>query len=258
MREVYYVWKREMKLWLSEKWAIVMIIVEAILYLGLFSLAMEGIVKNIHFYNKEVSYFTFIAPGVIIMNIFTISLIGGFLIFIDRRSGMLELILTSPIKRYKLILGRLFGAITRSMVAGITVLLVSMSIGANYPLTISDLLFVLMLFFLISIGFAGLTIGITSKITEVQTYNTVINAMILPVIFTSSIFYPKEAMPSLLKIVASFNPLSYATEIVRVVLLTNISIADSLTIVLYIAIFSIIMSIFAIHSYKGTMDEVCI
>jgi ABC-2 type transport system permease protein len=63
--------------------------------------------------------------------------------------------------------------------------------------------------------FAGLFIAFGFAIAQPQTYFAAVNALNLPVLFTSNAIYPWGAMPAWLQDVATYNPVSLAINVLR-------------------------------------------
>jgi ABC-2 type transport system permease protein len=67
----------------------------------------------------------------------------------------------------------------------------------------------------------------------------VINLLILPLSFTSNALFPIKYMPSWLQTVAEVNPLTYATDISRQLLLGSTGIASLGLDFLYLGLFAV-------------------
>jgi len=52
------------------------------------------------------------------------------------------------------------------------------------------------------------------------------NTIQLPTMFSSNAFYPKEALPYILRLIASLNPLSYAADSLRDTLIAGRLVPD--------------------------------
>jgi len=72
---------------------------------------------------------------------------------------------------------------------------------------------------LVAICLGSLFHALCGMITSMQTFLVLTNLLYSILLFTSPIFYPLDAMPFLLRTVALLNPVTYAVNVLRDVLL---------------------------------------
>ncbi|MBN9390856.1 MAG: ABC transporter permease [Chloroflexi bacterium] len=68
------------------------------------------------------------------------------------------------------------------------------------------------------LGFAGLAAAFASHAKSMESYQSIIMVMNLPVLFLSNSLYPLEKMPPTLRGLALLNPITYAVDACRVLL----------------------------------------
>jgi ABC-2 type transport system permease protein len=73
--------------------------------------------------------------------------------------------------------------------------------------------------FLLCMGLSAIFILIAIRSTNWQTQMAVMNLLNLPLLFASNALFPTSIMPSWLQAVANVNPVSYATEASRILIL---------------------------------------
>jgi ABC-2 type transport system permease protein len=68
---------------------------------------------------------------------------------------------------------------------------------------------------LIAILFAALGTTIGSVIPDMQAFPIVMNFLVLPIFFLSGALFPLDSSPKALKLISSFDPLSYGVDGMR-------------------------------------------
>ncbi|HUI38777.1 MAG TPA: ABC transporter permease, partial [Thermoplasmata archaeon] len=68
---------------------------------------------------------------------------------------------------------------------------------------------------LLSVMFTSLFVAIGFVLEQPQTYFAVVNALNLPVLFTSDALYPWGTMPPWLQSIATYNPVTLAVDVMR-------------------------------------------
>lgn len=164
----------------------------------------------------SVAYPIYVLPGMIIFNAFTSSQYTGITTYIDQLSGELEILFSLPISRSTLLVGKMFFACTRTLVESfILVLIGSIITGHSLNLTVGRSLFLI----IISFVFASISVLIFTSLSSIiksqDAFNVIVNIITLPLVFTSSVFYPLGNFPSYLSILARINPLTFFSGLMR-------------------------------------------
>ncbi len=222
MREIYYVFEREMKLWVRQKWIFAILTITPALYVSVFSTLMNYFLQSANVpYQSTIDYVSFYAVGAVSIYLMQVSMIGALSVFLDRQSGVLEDILTSPLGRAYLYFGKLLATSVKSLSIASIILLISIAVGAKYQPDLLHALLAAGVMVSSSIAFASFSITITSIIKDQATYNTVINLLFVPLLLLSNIYYPVNIMPSWAKLIVKANPLTYITNALRTTLVFN-------------------------------------
>jgi len=184
--------------------------VQPVLWVTVFSVVMA------HRVNLGVQdYTSFIAPGVVFQSATFIALAYGIMMVFERESGVLKRLLSSPIPRANIVIGRTLAGSVRASTQYIIVLasaaLVSAKLTDNPLLLIAGYVIVVYA----SIGFTAISILLASVMKTRERFMGIMGAISMPLFFTSSALYPISIMPKLLQVVALFNPLTYAVNALR-------------------------------------------
>ncbi|NJP06124.1 MAG: ABC transporter permease [Chloroflexaceae bacterium] len=175
------------------------------------------------------SFLAFFAPAVMLQTILFGAGQSGLGLINDLDSGFLEKLLTTPINRMTILLGRVLGDMTRMMVQAVIILIaafvggirfgadgIQMTITYYYGLPgILAALGIALLFGLVLAGF-NVAVALTTRNTE-STF-LISNFLTLPLMFTSSALLPVELLPDWLQVISSINPVTYAINALRVLL----------------------------------------
>ncbi|MEM3536849.1 MAG: ABC transporter permease, partial [Candidatus Bathyarchaeia archaeon] len=133
--------------------------------------------------------------------------------------------LSLPIKRFELALGRVLAGGLRGIIYMAPLLATTLAITYIYTSvfpTWLEFLTVLLALFLVSIGTSGLSITLALSTTSFEKYITARGVVYYVLFFCSTVFYPmnliQSALPQLV-LIARYNPLSCGADLSRAFLL---------------------------------------
>ena len=174
------------------------------------------------------SYFSFFAPGVTVVGLFASAFMIGREINMEVRRQIHHYMLSLPITRLELALGRLLAGGLRGMMY-MTPLLLTTFLIIGFP-SLPQLFIILGALFLLATGISGVSIAIAVSITSFEKFITARGLIYYVLFFCSSIFYPlsliqtlgqEGIMPQPLVVLAELNPLSNGADLIRAFLLGN-------------------------------------
>jgi ABC-2 type transport system permease protein len=189
-------------------------------------------------------YFSFMAVGIIAFSALFTTMFSGMSIVWDRRLGFLNKALSTPVSRGVIIFSKVLSATLRSMFQAGLIIVIAIGFGLQFGSGFNPL-FVLGVFgmmFLLCVGLSSLFIAITIRSTRMETPMAVMNLITLPLMFASNAFFPTKFMPDWLQTVASVNPMTYATDAVRQLLIFATDWTQVAKDFLYVGIFAMIVS----------------
>jgi len=209
---IYVLWLREMKRFMRAKSRVIGALAMplfflAFLGLGFRRLAIPGV-------SGEVDYIRFLVPGIIGMSILFSSMFGGLSVLWDREFGFLKEIMVAPVSRVSIVLGRIAGGATTTMIQALLILGISCIIGFRIA-SVSSVFLALVFMTLISITFLGLGLIFASKMRDMQGFSIVMNFVIFPLFFLSGALYPIENFPTWLRYISKVDPLTYGVDGLR-------------------------------------------
>jgi ABC-2 type transport system permease protein len=172
----------------------------------------------------NVSYLQFFIPTVMLQSVLFGAGQSGVGIITDIDSGFLDKLLTTPVNRLAILLGRILGDLTRMTLQVVLVVVIGWSIGWTQDPSISfhygiagvlGAIGITMLFALVMMGF-NVFIALATRSTEATFLLG--NFLTLPLLFTSSAQLPIELLPGWMQVVARANPVTYAIDSMRILL----------------------------------------
>ena len=249
---------RELKKWYKAPVIFVLSIIQPIIWMGLLGKAMNlsaliptGLdVKAIMKVSLGTSdYFSFMAVGMIGMTALFTTMFSGMSVVWDRRLGFLNKVLSTPVSRGVIIFSKVLSATLRSMFqAGIIIVIAvafGLQLGASFNLL--NLLGVFAVMFLLCVGLSSAFIAITIRSTRMETPMAVMNLINLPMMFASNAMFPSKLMPDWLQPVVQVNPLSYANDAVRQLLIFDTVDYTKLAMdFAYVGVFAVIVAVIGI------------
>jgi len=234
---IYVLWLRELKRFVRAKSRVVGALAMPLFFLAFLGLGFRKMM--IPGVSGEVGYVTFLVPGILGMSLLFSSTFGGLSVLWDKEFGFLKEIMVAPVSRVSIVLGRLAGGVTTSLVQGILLLSVSFLLGFKIN-TIVSLPLAIVFMALISSSFLGLGLIFASKMKDMQGFNIVFNFVIFPLFFLSGALYPLENFPVWLRYISYIDPLTYGVDGLRGVLIGVSSFPVLFNLVMMIAM-SLIM-----------------
>ena len=206
------------------------------------------------------SYFNFFAPGLAVTGLFASAFMIGREVNMERRREVHHYMLSLPMKRMELAIGRVLSGGTRGMIY-MSPLLLTCFIFLGFP-TIWQLLAILGVLFLLAIGISGLSIAIAVSTSSLEKFITARGLVYYTLFFCSSVFYPLSLIeglgrdgkfPAILVTLAEVNPLSGASDMIRSFLLgyPTFSYAS----ILYVVVFSAIFTFSAAFAYIKILEQ---
>lgn len=184
-------------------------VLTSLLYLLIFSHVLES---HVSVYDGRVAYGAFLIPGLVMMSVLQNSFANSSSSFIQSKvTGNLIFVLLPPLSPADLFIAYVLGAMTRGIVVGLGVFVVTL-------LFLPSLLFMphplwALLFALLGsaiLGTLGLIAGIwADKFDQVAAFQ---NFIIVPLTFLSGVFYSIHSLPSFWQQLSHFNPFFYMID----------------------------------------------
>jgi ABC-2 type transport system permease protein len=221
-RAVRAVWRRELIRFVDDRVRIGMALIQPLLFLFVLAPGLETLSAES---TGGVDLTTFMFPGVLCMAIWFSAMISAATLVMDRELGFLREMLVAPVRRSSILLGKILGGTTTATIQGVILLALAGLAGVPYDPVL--LLGLLGLQILIAFTVTALGVMVATTITQAQTFNSVMQALVFPMIFLSGAMYPVSGLPGWLGVLNRLNPLTYAVDPVRRLVFDRLDISEA-------------------------------
>lgn len=164
-------------------------------------------------------YMTFIYPGAIAMAVLFGALFSGISVIVERERGFLKEVLVAPVPSWSVSVGMTLAKSINAFVQG--VLLVLMAPLAGVSLSVTGIVVLLAMVFLIAFSMASLGVALALRMDSVEGFHNLANFLLLPLFFLSGALFPIQGAPVWMGILMKLDPLSYAVDALRHILHAN-------------------------------------
>lgn len=206
-------------------------------------------------YGKDIRYLDFLAPGIIVQTIvFSAMFSGGVSLLMDKEFGTLKLLLLAPISRTSIIVGKTLGGVIQALISGFVTLFIIIILGARIQFSVLLLFAVPFIMILVAFAFIGMTTLMATRLKTFEQFILVTQLIIQPLWFVSGAIYPINSMPGWMQAIATVNPLTYAVDAIRSVMIRGDLIMPIIPDVTVLLIFSTIIVLIGIRSFKRTIE----
>jgi ABC-2 type transport system permease protein len=163
----------------------------------------------------HVPYLDYLAPGVLAQSALFTSIFYGIQIIWERDAGVLTKLLVTPTPRAALVTGKAFAAGVRSLAQAVVILVLAAVLGVGLSVNPLHLLGVVVVLVLGSAFFSCLSMTIAGLVLSRERLMGIGQAIMMPLFFASNALYPVAIMPTWLRALSQFNPLSYEVDALR-------------------------------------------
>lgn len=204
-------------LWRNMKWrfqnpiSIAITILQPLIWLVLYSAVAGWTMQNMGIGN----YTAFILPGIIVLVTFSSCSSGGIINFIMKSNGSFYRILIAPVSRSSIVLGQLLESILLSFMEVAVLCVVGLFFSVKVASGISGMALMILLILMTAFFMAGLAYSISLFLPNEVIYETIMNAIVLPIFFLSSALFPSENLSGGLAVAVTLNPFTHIINALR-------------------------------------------
>jgi ABC-2 type transport system permease protein len=209
---LYALWYREFKVFLREKSRIISSLFTPLLWIVVFGGGLGSSVSL-----GGTNYQVFIFPGILTMTVLFSSIFFGLYIVWDKRIDFFKEVLVAPLSRLTIFAGKMLGGCTDALIQGGLMLAFGVFLGISYSMQTVALTMIFMLVLASAVVSIGLVIG--SFMESPEGFNLIVSFLVFPLFFLSGALFPINNLPSWLRIFTTLNPVTYAVDGMRGVML---------------------------------------
>lgn len=173
------------------------------------------------------SYLEFAAAGILMQNAFGSALQSGNSIVADIDSGFLAKMLVTPVSRPAILLGRLSSDAFRVVIQTAIILGLGYVLGdaLGTPFSVkTGVVGILLIFFTLAffgLAWSGISLALGMKTRSSETVFAIGGVITFPLLFLSPSLVPIDFLPTWVKDVSMFNPVSYCVTASRALMITG-------------------------------------
>jgi ABC-2 type transport system permease protein len=164
---------------------------------------------------EGISYAEFLLPGIFAQTVVFGSTITGASIADDIQKGLIDRFRSLPMARSAVLIGRTVADLGLNVITIVVMAVTGLVVGWRIHSSVGEALagFVLLLLFAFAISWVMALVGLTVRTPEVV--NNASFIVIFPLTFIANTFVPTNNFPTVLKVIADWNPVSALVQAAR-------------------------------------------
>lgn len=166
-----------------------------------------------------IPYLDYIAPGILAQSVLFTAVFFGVSVIWEKDLGILQKLLASPASRVSLVLGKAVSAGMRAIPQAAMLYLLALLMGVHLWFNGWAMLVTLVFITLAAALFAMLSLIIACVGKTRQRFMGINQMLLMPLFFGSNAIYPLQMMPPWLRTLSALNPLTYAVDGLRTMML---------------------------------------
>ena len=198
-----------------DKSSLVLQLLLPLLFLFVAGASYASLVPPFEVDGRVIPYHQFLALGVILVSVFSGSLIAGLLFWVDRQRGMYEQILVGPFTKSQYAFSKIQSSMLASLGGAAIISLASFPILSGVSVSLPGLLTGLASIILSAVFFGAFALTVATLVRSESAANAAFNLALLVLMFLSTAFYPASAAPPGVRIGILLNPLTHAADLLR-------------------------------------------
>jgi ABC-2 type transport system permease protein len=160
------------------------------------------------------SFLGFVVAGTVLQGTILVGLSTGISLASDIEFGFFDRLLTAPVHRSSLVVGRLIGTLVLALMQSTLFLFVAFVFGARYGGGVVGLAGAIVLASITAVGMGGISAAIALRTGSLSLLQSLFPFMFV-MLFTAPAFFPQNLLMPVLHDVSVFNPLTYVVEGIR-------------------------------------------
>jgi ABC-2 type transport system permease protein len=213
-----------------------------------FTVQTEGIVAG------KSNYFEFMAPGIMAMTIMMAAMTGlAGSVSRERELGTLDGIVSAPISRLSIILGKSFAQVVRGLLQAVLTLILAVVLFGVVVHGSYGLLALLLLLTVFS--FIGIGIMVSAVASQQETAMTIMMTLTFPMLFLSGALFPVQQMPVVMQWISKGLPLTYAVEALRKCVVLGTGMSGMMTQIWVMLGFGVIFTVISIPVFNRAITR---
>ncbi|MCA1819630.1 MAG: ABC transporter permease [Thermoplasmatota archaeon] len=207
------VWRREVMRHLRSPGRTLGALVQPILFVFVLGYGLSPTVDKV----GGVPFSHFVFPGAVALSVASTAIFAAASTVRDREFGFLREMLVAPVWRSTILTGKILGAATVATLQGILVLAIAPLVGLR--LAAPNLAAALAVCMVTGLVMAGLGTWVAAGVRRIEGFQGMVQFVLFPMVFLSGALFPLDRLPGWLALLTRLDPLTYAVDPMRRVLL---------------------------------------
>lgn len=212
---------KHLTLFLRSPMEVTLTLFSPVLWLVLFGIALDSVLAG-RLPGAQADYLPFLAVGLVALTAMTASLFAGATVYLEIDRGEVKQYLAAPIGRYEYGLGLGLSSAVKTLAQSAIILVLAVPLGLALA-GLAGALVAVVVVAAFAVGAFGLSTWLATKSPSFEAFHGLLILLNLPLLFLSDALYPLEGLPLWMKAVAAANPLTHLVELLRVLLLGEVS-----------------------------------
>jgi ABC-2 type transport system permease protein len=167
-------------------------------------------------YGAGFGFENFIAPGIVAMTAMFGTSFQAISVVWERTLGTFDRIRATPVAASSVVLGKILAGSMIGIVQAVVVLVFAHFV---FGTIVRNVYASILVVFLVAFIFTGIGVTVSTLVKEPRGAIAINQLINWPMVLISGVFYPVQALPDLLRLLASLLPLTYATEALRAIMI---------------------------------------
>src|SRR5881409_691704 len=168
-----------------------------------------------------INYTIFATAGIVLQNAFSSAFQSGTAIVEDIKSGFLAKILATPASRASILLGRLLSDAFRVFAQSLIILVLAYGLGVFPATGILGYILILVTVAFFGLAWSGISLALGLRTKSAETVFGIAGTLTFPLLFMSTALMKPELMPTWMQNVSAYNPISFAVNAIRDLIMTG-------------------------------------
>jgi ABC-2 type transport system permease protein len=188
-------------------------------YLTLFGTGFErALASSFVMDGQPLDYRAYLLPGVIAMTAFSVAMNTAWGFFMDKDSGIFFELLTYPITRRQLLIGKVCFNVLLSVLGAFLAIVLAVFV-MHVPIHWQLLPLTILIIMATTAGWFFLLSVFAIRLRRMDAFNTFTSAAYIFLMFFSTMFYPLAELPGWFRLAARINPMTWQVDLLRFALL---------------------------------------
>ncbi len=222
VRAVRVVWRRDLIRFVDDPRMILTWLLQPLLFLFILGPGLQSLSAGS---TDGVELTTFMFPGILCMALVYGAIFSAASLVWDRELGFMKEMMVAPVSRWSIVVGKCLGGTTIAASQGLIVLALAGLVHVPYDPVLLLGIFGLQLLIAFTVTAFGVMVAIIIK--RAQTFTSVVQLLVMPMIFLSGALYPVSDLPAWLAVLNRLNPLTYAVDPMRRLIFSHLDISEA-------------------------------